>query len=81
MTLIREAGMQKGRMLRVAAGALPAHHSCSKGLAHRGGQRSGTGQAGPWGASGAHGVSRQWCVQVGLCVHGVCAHNVSSPSL
>ncbi|KAL2305433.1 hypothetical protein Nmel_007419, partial [Mimus melanotis] len=50
MTLIRERGMQKGRMLGVAAGALPARSSCSKGLAHGRGGRSGTGQAGPWGA-------------------------------
>ncbi|XP_041909146.1 neuropeptide-like protein C4orf48 homolog isoform X1 [Corvus kubaryi] len=60
MTLIREEGMQKGRMLRVAAGVLPARYSCSKGLAHRRRERSGTGQTGPWGASRAHGVSRQW---------------------
>lgn len=30
MTLIREGGMQRGRMLRVPAGASPAHYSCCR---------------------------------------------------
>lgn len=65
--------MQKGRMLRVAAGALPPHSSCSKGLAHRRGEGSGTGQAGPWGAPGAttacHGSGV--CEWVCVCVRSV----------
>lgn len=73
MTLIGEGGMQRGRMLRVAAGASPARYSCSKGLAHRRRERSGTWQTGPWGASQARGVSLQRCVHVGLRGHaGLC---------
>lgn len=70
MTLIREGGMQRGRMLRVAAGASPARYSCSKGLAHGRRERSGTWQTGPWGAPQARGMSPQWGVLVGVHVHG-----------
>uniref|UniRef100_A0A8C3JTR6 NELL2-interacting cell ontogeny regulator 1 n=1 Tax=Calidris pygmaea TaxID=425635 RepID=A0A8C3JTR6_9CHAR len=65
MTLIRERGMQGGRMLRAAAGASPARYSCSEGLAHRRRERSGTWQTGPWGAPQARGVSLQRCEHVG----------------
>ncbi|XP_064566266.1 NELL2-interacting cell ontogeny regulator 1-like isoform X1 [Zonotrichia leucophrys gambelii] len=52
-------------MLTVPAGALPALSSCSKALAPRQGEGAGTGQAGPWGASGTHGVAG-----TGVCEQG-----------
>lgn len=68
---MREGGMQGGtRMLRVAAGASPARYSCSKALAPRRRERSGTWQTGPWGAPQACGVSLQWCCMRVWCPCG-----------
>ncbi|XP_040411149.1 neuropeptide-like protein C4orf48 homolog isoform X1 [Cygnus olor] len=52
-------------MLREGAGVSPARFSCSKGLAHRRRESSGTGQTAPWGSSQARGVSFPYVCMLG----------------
>lgn len=60
-------GDAEGAHAHSACWSLACSPSCSEALAPRQGEGAGTGQAGPWGAAGAHGVAGTGVCE-GLCL-------------